>query len=332
MSDEGNVGSLVLDLINAEGDAASEPNCTVEVLRLDGASIARADHLQFPPMNEFKLPAFPQAQNLRCVITPSLYNLVQSEFFTLNDGEARNESAIVLRDPGKWRPEFTQWNALAAAFDALKATIANQRIRLKDGTEVGVMTAELFDGLAAPELVLSKMALLNLFAVLKAQKDPVSDQLWFNMVKQILVIDQERFVAVVDPNLYESVDHILNNIDQFKPLGFFAADSQLHTGNIPREYTLTNMISVKRVYDEGNVQFTMAKVQSGGVDTVLLDCDMDEHHNLIEHASDLFKHVFTGGTNPIDIHEYIVHVQKGVELGYELQPATATVMSEVAAD
>ena len=37
---------------------------------------------------------------------------------------------------------------------------------------------------------------------------------------------------------------------------------------------------------------------------------------------DFLKHQFTGGTNPIDIHEYIVHRQKGVDLGYELRPRT----------
>ena len=331
MGDQGNVGNLVLTLINAERDSATEPDCTVQFLRLDGVSIARADHLQFPALNQFKLPAFPQAQNLRCVIMPSLYRLVQSEFFTLDDGKVKSESAIVLRDPAKWRPEFAAWNSLAAGFDALKAAIENQRIRLKNGADIGVMTPELFDGLASPHLMLAKMALLNLFGVLSVQKDPVSDQLWFSMVKRILIMDQERFVAEVDPNLFESVDHILSNMDRFSDLGFSPADTALHLENIPTEYTLTaDMISVKRVYEEGNVQFTMAKVQNGGVNSVLLDCDMDEHHNLIEHASDLFKHVFSGGTNPIDIHEYIVHAQKGADLGYQLQPAGPAIR-EVAA-
>src|SRR2546422_10151905 len=51
MGDNGNVGNLVLTLINAETDSATEPDCTVQFLRLDGVSIARADHLQFPRLN-----------------------------------------------------------------------------------------------------------------------------------------------------------------------------------------------------------------------------------------------------------------------------------------
>ena len=314
-----NIGSVGLDLVTAEGTSANEPNCTVECFRLDGNSILRKDHLQFPPRRAFPLPAFPQMQNLHLMIVPSLYKIVQSEFFTLQDGEAKQETLPVQRDPAKWQPTFTQWNALAAPFDDLKATINGQRMRLIDGTDIGAMGASLYDGMANG-LLLPKMAMLNLFAVLSKQNDPVSNQTWFSMVKNILVIDQERFVAVVDSNLFESVDFILNNMNRFKKQGFFAGDTSLHTQNIPKEFTLAaDMISVKKVYAEGNVQWTMAKVvDAAGNKSTLLDCDMDEHHNVIEHVSDLFKHLFTGGTHPIDIHEYVVSVQKGIDLGYGL--------------
>jgi len=326
-----NVGSLALDLVTAEGGPANDPSCTVECFRLDGVSILRRDHLQFPPRRAFPLPAFPQMQNLHLTITPSLYKMVNSEIFTLDDGESKIETCPVQRDPGQWQPKFTLWNALAASFDVLKATINGNRIRLIDGTDIGVLGQALYDGMANQSL-LPKMALLNLFVVLSTQKDPVSDQPWFNMVKQILVMDQERFVAVVDSNLFESIDHILNNMGQFKKQGFFAGDTSLHEQNFPKEFALTeDMISAKKVYDEGNVQWTMAKVQdAAGNKSVLLDCDMDEHHNVIEHLSDLFKHLFTGGTHPIDIHEYIVSVQRGVDLGYGLLPKAAAALGVAA--
>src|SRR5258708_4027338 len=332
-----NTGSLVLDLINAEGNHALEPDCTVEFVRLDGVTIARADHLQFPPLRKFSLPAFPQAQNLHCVITPSLYNIVQSQFFTLTDGQSKNDSAIVLRDPGKWNPHFTPWNSLTPTFDPLKAVIKDQHLRLKDGVDIGIMTPALFDGLASAELVLAKMALLNLFTVLNTKIDPVSGLSWFTFVKQVLVMDQERFVAIVDSKLFESVDHILQNPGTFNRQGFFSADASLHPQNIPGEYVPTAvapddpMISVKSNYKEGNVQFTVGRFRGPAGDCILLDCDMDEHHNLILHVSDLFKHVFTGGTNPIDIHEYIVSVQPGVDLGYGLEPKRAAAADLMAA-
>jgi hypothetical protein len=317
----GNVGHFVLDLINAEGTTAREPSCTVHFVRLDQVTISRSDHLEFPPKHRFTLPAFPQAQNLHCVITPSLHRMVQSGFFTLKDGEEKTESAIVFRDPSRWRPDFAKWNALPAQFDALKALLADRLLKLKHGPDVGVITPAVYDAMSSPALVLAKMALLNLFVVLTGQNDPVSSKPWLSFVKQILVIDQERFVALVDETLFASLEQISGHLDDFKRHGFFAGDAALHTDNIPSEYQLTApMISVKRAYEQGNVQFTMAQVKNAQGDAVLLDCDMDEHNNIIEHASDVFTHIFTGGTNPVDIHEYIVHHQPGVDLGYTLRP------------
>jgi hypothetical protein len=312
-----NLGNLILDLINAEGAPANETDCTIEFVRLDQVVTGRSDHLEFPPRHRFTLPAFPQAQNLHCRITPSLYRMLQSEFFTLDDGETKTESAIVLRDPARWRPDFEPWTSLPPAFDGLKSILADRLLKLKHGPDVGVITPAVYDGMSSTALVLAKMALLNLFVVLSTQNDPVSSQPWFDFIKQILVIDQERFVAVVDEGLFRSIDRILTNLSDFKAEGFFPGDSSLHTDNIPSAFQLTApMISVKCAYEQGNVQFTMARVTSAEGDAVLLDCDMDEHNNVIEHLSDVFKHVFTGGTNPIDIHEYIVHHQAGVDLGY----------------
>ena len=319
-----NMGSFVLDLTNAEGNPAEEPNCDVQFLRLDGVAVARAGNLQFPPTHRFTLPAFPQGQNLHCVITPSLHRPVQSRFFTLQDGGEIQDAASLMRDPGQWQPKFTSWRGLAAQFALLKKSLEGNPVKLKHGPpDVGVVTPAVYDALGSPALLQAKMALLNLFGVLSTQQDPVSTQPWFNFVKQVLVIDQERFVAIVTSDLYESVDHIANNMASFRKQGFFPGETSLHLGNIPSGFTLTApMISVKRVYEQGNVQFTMGKATGPNGACLLLDCDMDENSNLFLHTTDLFQHLFTGGTNPIDIHEYIVHHQKDIDLGYELRPMT----------
>jgi hypothetical protein len=149
----------------------------------------------------------------------------------------------------------------------------------------------------------------------------VSDQPWFNLVNQIIVIDRERFVARVSSDLFESVDHIANNIGSFHKQGFFPGDTSLHTDNIPSDFQITGkLISVKCAYEHGNLQLTLAPVTKDGARLFLLDADMDENNNLFLHLTDLFKHAFTGGTHPIDIHEYIVQKQPGVDLGYGLQP------------
>ena len=226
-----------------------------------------------------------------------------------------------MRDPAKWQPDFAPWLSLSADFVPLQKSLDKNFVKLKHGPDVGIMSPDVYDGMNSPALLMAKMALLNLFAVLRTQQDPLSSQPWFNSVRKILVVDQERFVAIVDPGLHDSVDNILKNMSSFGKQGFFPGEVTLHTDNIPSDYQLTEeMISVKRTYEEGNLQLTLGKARNNGVDCVLLDCDMDEHSNLFLHTGDLFKHTFTGGTNPIDIHEYIVNLQQGVDLGYALAP------------
>lgn len=313
-------GNFALNLYNAEGDPANEPSCKVEFLRLDGTNILQAIGVVFPPQHTFSLPPFPQERNLHCAITPSLYRIDQTGFFTLSDAKPTVVSTTVFRDPNRWSPDFATWNSLPAPFAALKSKILNQFITLKHGPDIGMMTPVRYDSMTSPAEVLAKMAMLNLFAVLSIQKDPVSGQFWFDLVNQMLRLDQERFVAKVNPQMFDSVQKILQNIPDFQAQGFFPGETSLHHDNIPSEFQVSEMISVKCRYEQGNVQWTMAKAKNKDGDCVLLDCDMDEHSNIIEHTGDLFKHIFTGGTHPIDIHEYIVHLQRGVDLGYSLHP------------
>jgi hypothetical protein len=317
-----NRADFVLELQNADGTPADEPDCRVEFLRLDQQVILKADHLQFPPSHRFTVPAFPQGRNLRCFISPFNYQAVQSEFFTLDDGETRTLPVRMLRDPNAWQPEFSRWSGLGAAFDGLKKTIENKLLKVKHQPDVGVVTAAVYDNIALKPVVLAKMAMLNLFAVLTSEKDPVSNQPWFNHVQQVLVIDQERLVARVSSDLYESVDTIRNGVRRFK--GFSRADSSLHTDNFPSEFTLDldRIISVKSVYGEGNVQLTVVPASNADGKCHLLDCDMDEHHNLFLHFTDLIKHAIAGGTHPVEIHDYIVQ-QLAVDLGYQLRPLRA---------
>jgi hypothetical protein len=295
-----NMANFTLSLTNAEGNPAVEPNCGIEFLRLDDVGLLSARNVQFPPAHTFSLPAYPLAQNIRCVVTPSLYRPLQSNFFTLTDGEDRQDSPSVMRDPVQWQPTFTAWNALGAQFNDLKKALEGKYVTIKHGLDVGVVTPAVYDGLNSPAVIAAKMALLNLYVVLATQSDPVSGQPWFNFVNRVVRIDQERFVAIVDSDFYESVDHILNNLGRFAKDGFFRGDTALHGDNIPGEYQLTApMISVKRVYEQGNLQLTMAKVRNAEGGCLLLDCDMDENSNLFLHTTDLFKHLFTGGTNPI---------------------------------
>jgi hypothetical protein len=316
---------FTLNLTNAEGIAALEPNCYIGFQRTDGSTAVEAKGVTFPPARTIIIPAFPQEKNLFCLIRPSLYKLVQSNFFIPNGDQ--NQSVPLQRLPDQWTPSFPALATLPAPrFDAFRQRIGDStQVDVKHGPVLGKLGGA-YDNLAGTQQILAKMALLNLYAALNDESDPITNRPWYRFVQQYVRIDQERFIAEADPELFEIVQNILNNLDTFGPKGFFTESASLHTQNIPDRYQLTqDLITVKVRYEQGNVQFTMGKATTDGRNVVLLDCDMDEHSNIIEHAGDLFTHVFTGGTHPIDMHEYIVHHDPGVQLGYSLNPVGAAV-------
>jgi hypothetical protein len=322
---------FTLSLTNAEGKPALEPNCTVDFQRTDGSTAAEARGVAFPAARTFVIPSFPQEKNLFCLIRPSLYNLVQSNFFIPNGN--KNESVTLQRLPDKWTPAFAALATLPSPrFDAFRGIVANStQVDVKHGRVLGRLDIA-YDDLVDNQQMLAKMALLNLYAVLNDQNDPINNRPWYRFVQQYVRIDQERFIAETDPELFDIVQNILNNLDTFGPKGFFTESASLHLENIPDRYQLTqDLITIKVRYEQGNVQFTMGKATTNGRNVVLLDCDMDEHANIIQHTEDLFIHVFTGGTHPIDMHEYIVHHDPGVQLGYALNPAGAGVAAAIGA-
>jgi hypothetical protein len=69
----------------------------------------------------------------------------------------------------------------------------------------------------------------------------------------------------------------------------------------------------------------LAPVKKAGSAEVmwLLDTDIDENGQFVKHLYDaLFKHKFTGGTHPFDIHECLkkkaLIAERSLDLGYEL--------------
>lgn len=319
------IAYFTIQLRTAESTPAEEPNCKVDFRRTDQTSAGGAPHVVFPPDRTFALPAFPQERTLYCDITPSLYQPVKSEFFTPDAGKPREEQVIAVRLPDAWSPEFVKLADLPAQRFQLFTTViaSSTQVDVKHGRDLGSLDAA-YEGLTALPEKLAKMALLNLYGVTMDTREPIGQKSWFSFVNQIVRIDRERFVAEVKPELYDIVKRILGNLNDYKGQGFFTEPAGMHYDNIPTRYTLDGeLITVKVRYAQGNVQFTMGKARSGGQDVVLLDCDMDEHSNIIEHGGDLFMHVFTGGTHPVDMHEYIVHDDPGVDLGYQLVPANA---------
>jgi hypothetical protein len=239
------------------------------------------------------------------------------------------------RLPDRWTPVFAPLSSLGSPrFDAFKEVLAiSNNVDLKNGPGVGDLNAN-YDAMSGKAQVLAKAALLNLYGVLSDEIDPVDGVPWITYVRKVVRLDQERFLAEVDPALFENVQTIINELaTTYKAQGFFtepAAGVTQHIPNIPTIYhsdaNLVRIITIKKEYEQGNLQLTVSFLRVDGTAVHLLDCDMDEHRNIILHSFDVVRHTTSGGTNPISMHEYIVEDSAEqaadgiatIDLGYRL--------------
>jgi hypothetical protein len=325
-----------IDVTTAEGLSATDTNATISLRRLTGDEAFSSD---ISPFNGTGLVKFdPSSANATLVASVSFDHFQDAEpgIFFANPGQTTTKSFTVLRDSNAWRATFTPLANLGSGFKALTDVIAvSDSVDMKDGTQLGSLQSA-FDQLTGISQEFAKMALLNLYAMLSSERNPIRPyaQPWFSFVRKIVRLDRERFVAEVDQPVFDSVQHILNRQDYFNGVGFFPELSPgLHVENFPARYGISgngDIITVKKQCEEGNLQLTVAVSEvSGQPKTYLLDCDMDEHANLVLHTFDVFLvHPFTGGTNPIDMHEVIVLADSArqmndvsaLDLGYVLRP------------
>jgi hypothetical protein len=179
------------------------------------------------------------------------------------------------------------------AVSALRTIVAvSTNVDLKNGPAVGDLSAN-YDDLTESAQISAKAALLNLFAVLTDEQEPIDKVPWFTYVRKFVRIDQERFVAEVEPTLFENVQTVLNGLNnRFKGRGYFTepeADLLLHLGNIPPQYggssNINKMITLKKEYEQGDLQLTLAFMIVAGRAVHLLDCDLDENRNTVLHVS-----------------------------------------------
>jgi hypothetical protein len=320
-------GTLRLTLLDIEGLPAADPDTSISVVKATtNQEIARINGLVLPKSVNINLPSFPLAQGLMCWINPKRFRTCHSNIFTLTDGETLAQSPTVFRTPGEWSSRFTHWADLTAPFGALqKALTASANVVVKESNQpLGNFAGARYDDVDETPSILAKTALLNLY--FKMHKVPVvtggaAD--WFAFVQSILIIGQERFIGIVTSPLWDAVKKIFNSIGDFPQ--FVQADTALHTGNIPSPYAanVTEMVSIKSNDAHGNLQLTMARAAdpATGDVTFLLDADIDEDLNFFLHARDLFVHIFSGGTHPVDVHEILTSsygpLNQG-DLGYQL--------------
>jgi len=322
----GNEGVFELGLLDVTNQPARDSSTRVRFFRAsDNRVIRQADDLAFPPIRRFNLPAFPQESNLFCEITPSRFRQGNTGFFTLTDGKVTSRNPIVLRLPDQWTPQFVPWNLLSSEFLGLKDVLnVSPGIRVKNGISFDSFVRDSYDNVSDKKALLAKMALLNLYAVLTVTKEPtIGAASWFSFVKQIFLIDRERFMAIVDPKMGAIIRAIKDDLNKFPdykhtPAGNHYEDIQQA---VPEGFKVlkSKMFSIKSKEEHANIQLTIAPTKDlEGQEVVVLDADIDENGRLLEHLGDLIKHKITGGTHPIDIHEFLLLAHPVIALGYDL--------------
>ena len=318
-----NQGTLEITLLGVDGNPAGDPETFVSFIRTsDGREIGRATRA-FPPSRRFLLPSFPQERAIACLVTPERYRHRDVGIFTLTDGETISRQPTVFRIPDRWSARFVRWADLPQDLDPLVGVLdSSPAVRVKGGRLLGQFVDAAYDNIDAADRLsmTAKACLLNLFGKLNSLKEPVFGRKpWFGFVDTLLEISRERIIALVDEEMLVRVKEIHANIDRFDSYKRTPAGD--HNRNIPPGFGFSkaSMVSIKTREDQGNLQLTLTPAtDSAGNKVTVLDADLDENGKLMAHLADLFKHRFTGGTHPFDIHEFLVLEDKNRELGYQL--------------
>lgn len=317
---EGNTGFFDLGLLDVRAQIARDDSTEVRFLRgADRRVLQRHPDLEFPPRHVFPLPAYPQEQNLVCEIAPRRFRHRQAGFFTLTDRETIKRSLTVLRLPDQWNARFERWKQLPAHFLALKTVLANSPdLKVTGGPPLGAFVDAGYDDVDDKPTILAKACMLNLYAKLGGLIEPTgTNRSWFSFLSRILEIGRERLIALVQPGMAAIVEKILLNPEQYQEYRA-AEDPEGHRKNVPEPHRprIQRVFSIKSGEKNANLQITVFTTDDPGL--VVLDADIDENGELLAHLADVFKHWFTGGTHPFDIHEYLILGNQDLRLGYEL--------------
>ena len=309
-----NEGMLEVALLNVAGETAHDPDTRLTVRRGTSRDIVRVFRTSFPPTRTFTLPAFPTEHVLSPVIEPTRYRAKPLPFFTLTNGKTVTRNVTVFRQPTQWDHRFTTWGALSDRFDPLKTVLeASPDLRVRGAGSFDLLTGTQYSQAHDDfRVVLPKASLLNLFAKLTELREPIKKRKsWFLFVRRILEIRRERFIALVDPEMPARIQEVRDNIENHKDV-YKRAPVGDHHKNLPPSFAVAKntMFSIKTTEDHGNLQLTVGRGTDPdtGAEVWLLDTDIDENGDLFSHLGDLFKHRFTGGTHPTDIHEYLASV------------------------
>jgi hypothetical protein len=236
---------------------------------------------------------FTQGGTYHLLIFPTRYRPVGG-FITVSEGKNTDKSYMFPVDPGKIvRVQFPAYGDLP---DDLKKLL--QRSNRVEGHE-GKKGAELYKALDDPR----KAGLLNLYWKMQRTTFANGNNV-FSYVDALTRVRGDRFFADVKQELRDETKNA-QTYDLFHD-----APGQLHTP--PPGYQPAGSFKTQDHY--GNLQLTFfSKPETL---EFRVDADIDDAQG-IEHFFQVIRNVFTGATNPYDIHEILLGFQ-GIDPQYEL--------------
>src|SRR5262249_34876052 len=227
------------------------------------------------------------------LVYPSHYRPI-SQFVTINQDAITSKIFVLPVDPAKVvgidAPDFEQ---LPSDLQALLKNSPNV-----EGFE-GKSGGDLFQALDD----IQKAGLLNIYA--KMQHTTFQNKRSvFTYINVLNRVRGDRFFAQIDKVLRDvTINSVASNL-------FHKVSGELHTP--PPNFVPAD--SFKTLDHYGNLQLTFFSNPS--TLEFIVDTDIDDAQG-IDHIFQVIRNVFTGTTNPYDIHEILLEFQN-IDPGYEL--------------
>ena len=229
----------------------------------------------------------------RVLIFPTRYRPI-SQFVTINEGAITSKIFVLPVDAGKvvkiTAPDFEELpNDLR---DLLKNSARVEGLQDKTG-------GDLFNGLDN----IQKAGLLNIYTKM-VHTTFENKRSVFSYINELTRIRGDRFFARVDKNLRDAtINSVATDL-------FHEVSGELHTA--PPNFVPAD--SFKTLDHYGNLQLTF--FNNPATLEFIVDADIDDAQG-IEHVFQVIRNVFTGTTNPYDIHEILLEFQN-IDPGYQL--------------
>ena len=316
--------NLRLDLRNVDDEVIVDPLIHLRLAHPTEASGRMWALALHGTAKNVRLDDAPAGDPLNLRISSSRYRDI-GMFARVKDRSLVPDASLMQapRTPSEWLPSFTPWAQLGRPFALLtKRLRASERFRLGRQSAAGTLVGDAWDAVSPTDATAAKakMTLLNLYSRLAVEAPPSLDAPWFEQTTTLLVANRERLISTTTAACVQMVRSLSSH-----PGGYKSSKPDLHQKffeDVPGVTDVRGLASVKTETSRANLQLTICEARLDGQDVFLLDTDIDEHGELLAHTFDLVRHIFTGGTDPIDIHEALRELFPKTTLGYGLDART----------